>query len=146
MTDREKRIVVQLVASNQNTYKDLHSALPNIHNWKVLGFGERMSPDDVIKIDKQLSYSDALFYNPTDEDTFHLTEAGLDFLDKLRKEEKKSKIDKQNLSATEVSNALAKDNLEISQKALNESRAAKRIAFSALVVAIISLLYTIFSG
>lgn len=146
MTDREKAIVVQLVASNKNTYKDLISALPHIHNWKVLGFYEHMSPDDVIKIDKQMSYSDALLYNPTDDDTFHLTEAGLDFLDKLRKEEEKSEIDKQNLSAAEVSNALAKDNLEISHKALNESRDAKRIAFSALVVAIISLLYTIFSG
>ena len=89
MTDREKEIIVQSIVSGKNTYQDLQSVLPHIHNWNVLGFPERMSPDDVLKIDVQMSYADALLYQVKATDTFHLTEAGLDFLDKLHKEEAK---------------------------------------------------------
>ena len=87
MTDKDKKSIVKLVSNGKNTYKDLYTTFPHINNWQVLGFYERISPDDVIKIDRKQPYNEAITYKPVDDDTFHLTNAGLDILDKMNMEE-----------------------------------------------------------
>lgn len=168
MTDKEKELIVNLVKSGKNTLKELRGVAPNERHWNVIGHPDRGGgKNDVVCLDKEMIWSGALHYKPTDADTFHLTDAGYDLLYRLEKEIRKRKLDertialseeaneisRQSLKKAEVSNALAKDSLaqsqnanELSKKALHESYQSKLISFGSLTVAILALLYAFFSG
>ena len=48
--------------------------------------GHSKVENDVVKLDRNMEYIDALNYKPIDSDTFHLTDAGKNLLYRLNRE------------------------------------------------------------
>ena len=87
MTDEEKELIVKLVANGKNTFKELRDVAPDEWRWNILGHSSRGGyQHDVIKLDRNMEYIDALNYKPIDSDTFHLTDAGKNLLHRLNRE------------------------------------------------------------
>lgn len=106
MTAKEKELLVKLIADGKNTYKNLHTVLPNLSSTTLKSIalnlpGNLNSP--LIKLTKSLSYSETLNYHFKDTDTFELTEHGKDLLYQLQKEQKSEYREKAILLLTVIS-------------------------------------------
>ena len=144
-TDKERELLVKMVASGKNTYKDLHTAFPEVNDWQFMGRKGREVYKELIKMDRKFEEGEVWNYKPVDSDTFHLNRLGEDFLDKINKKEYEVNLAEEAIKKAEVANALSKDSNETSDKSLSVANQSRWIAIISVIIALSSFLYTVFS-
>lgn len=97
MTDKNKEIIVKLVAEGKNSYADFRNAIPNLSDSEVIGITRNIARNAngtiLLKISGDL---DSKTLQPSDR--FSLTEDGQNVLYSLQKESRTNAMNTQSLT------------------------------------------------